>query len=477
MRSNLWLPIVALAASAAMSAALPAVASANDSVQCAPNEEKVWVYHSPTDFNVEAKLPCGASVSIVGRVKGYVEIRTASGQQGYVPDEAIPNLPPYVDQDAKSAGTESGMSLGELADKLRHANERQAAATASNVAAAPAVRAAPRVAAPAPVTATAAASDASASMRVVASDAVAAPPPPSPRQAAAAPEAPADITLSNAPEAAARPVAVAQPVAARSAEVVAAAPMASRRKPAASTAKRVAAPAAPKPIPAAPPIVPPAAPAPAANTETAANSEAAPTTVTVAAVDTRPVVAMQPLAKATRAEAAGGDADADLDDDADAAPVESAARPACSAYFSAYGLTPNQYKWIVTERKKKFPGICPAPEPSMVDYVVIFTHDVNFYNYTMPTPVRTDASGLSDWEPMRMVDTAYVSASEADKNRHEYVWVFHTKRGAFDPARFSSRRRPQFAKSESNTFGTHAGDRTAEDALRFIEENGGGTAQ
>ena len=468
---------------AAMTAALPATVRANDSVQCAANEEKVWVYHSPTDFNVEAKLACGSGITIVSRVKGYVEIRTAAGQLGYVPDDAIPNLPPYADQDAKNAGTDGGMSLGDIAKRMRHGGA--SAESASNAAPGADARAvvAP-VAAPvvmtAPVRSSAAAVNASAptgmiaSARSAARAAAVASAPVSDSAAAAdgqvasAASSPVEITLSNAPDGAAQPVAV------RNSEVVPSAAANSRRKPAVSTTKRATATAQPKSIAPAPPAAPAVAPAPAVNTESAMTARP-PTAdaVSVAAVNTAPAVAVQPFAKGTRDLAAPANDDADLDDDADIAPAAVNARAACSSYFSAYGLTPNQYKWIETERKKKYPGICPAPQPALVDFVVIFTHDVNFYNYTMPAPVRTDANGLSDWEPMRMVDTAYVSPSDADKNRHEYVWVFHTKRGAFDPARFSARRHPQFEKSESNTFGSHAGDRTAEDALRFIEGQGG----
>jgi hypothetical protein len=68
-----------------------------------------------------------------------------------------------------------------------------------------------------------------------------------------------------------------------------------------------------------------------------------------------------------------------------------------------------------------------------------------------------------------MVDTSLLSASDLEKSKHEYVWVFKTKRGAFDPARFSPRRKPQFTKLESTS---HASDRTVEDAFRFIVEGG-----
>jgi hypothetical protein len=144
----------------------------------------------------------------------------------------------------------------------------------------------------------------------------------------------------------------------------------------------------------------------------------------------------------------------------------------CRIYFSAYGLSPNQYKWMTRNRGKGFSGICPAPAPAMVDFVVIFTHDVDFYNGTMPTPVHTDKNGFSDFTPLTTVDSAVVSPSDADKNRREYVWVFHTKRGTFDPAKFSPKRRPLFSTTESNKLGTAAGSRSAEDALRYIEQHG-----
>jgi len=90
----------------------------------------------------------------------------------------------------------------------------------------------------------------------------------------------------------------------------------------------------------------------------------------------------------------------------------------------------------------------------------------------MPTPVHTDKNGFSDFTPLSTIDTAVVSPSDADKSRREYVWVFHTKRGTFDPAKFSPKRRPLFSTTESNKLGTAAGGRSAEDALRFIERHG-----
>ncbi len=208
--------------------------------------------------------------------------------------------------------------------------------------------------------------------------------------------------------------------------------------------------------------------APAISISTAA--PVAPSTVAVAAngydlnASVRPAPSPAPHAKPA--------ANPDDEEDASVKPIED--NSACQIYFSAYGLSPSQYKWLSQNRRKSFPGICPAPSTAMVDFVIIFTHDVDFYNVTMPTTVHIDKNGFSDFTPLTTVDTAVISPSDADKNRREYVWVFHTARGAFDPASFSAKRRPLFSKSESNGLtGSHAGGRTVEDALSFIEGHGG----
>jgi hypothetical protein len=148
-------------------------------------------------------------------------------------------------------------------------------------------------------------------------------------------------------------------------------------------------------------------------------------------------------------------------------PENASADPACQVFFSAYGLSPAQFKWIAQNRKKQFSSVCPAPDPSRVDFVVIFTHDVDFFGSTLPSIVHTDHNGFSDFSPMTMIDTALVPESEANKSHREYVWVFKMQRGAFDPAKFSPRRRPQFSKTEP-----HAPARTVEEAFRFIESGG-----
>ena len=156
-----------------------------------------------------------------------------------------------------------------------------------------------------------------------------------------------------------------------------------------------------------------------------------------------------------------------LDDPNDmpaAQPENESADPACQNYFSAYGLAPSQMKWIAQNRKKLFANVCPAPDVSKVDFVIIFTHDVDFFSATMPTPVH-QAEGFSDFKAL---NAELMSVSDADRAHHQYVWIFHFAPGTFDPANFSPRRRYQFAKVESNALGSKAGLKTVEDAFRFV---------
>ncbi|HWG58730.1 MAG TPA: SH3 domain-containing protein [Candidatus Acidoferrales bacterium] len=135
----------------------------------------------------------------------------------------------------------------------------------------------------------------------------------------------------------------------------------------------------------------------------------------------------------------------------------------CATYFSAYGVSPAQLRWITNDARKRYPGICPAPNPGVVDYVVIFTHDADFYPSAMPQPIYRDTRGFSDWTPLTTEDTALVPASRLDHAHHEYVWVFHVARGSFNPDTFSSKTRAQFAKTESRD-----AQRTASDAFGYI---------
>jgi hypothetical protein len=140
----------------------------------------------------------------------------------------------------------------------------------------------------------------------------------------------------------------------------------------------------------------------------------------------------------------------------------------CRAYFSAYGLTTAQLKWIEQNRSKEFASVCPAPDLAHVNFVIIFTHDVDFYSVTMPNRVH-NGNGFSDFSPMTTVDNALMSSSDASKARHEYVWVFQFSDGGFNPDTFSPRRASQFAKEESNGLGGRGSQKTVEDAFRYVE--------
>ncbi|MGA7225749.1 MAG: SH3 domain-containing protein [Candidatus Acidiferrales bacterium] len=151
----------------------------------------------------------------------------------------------------------------------------------------------------------------------------------------------------------------------------------------------------------------------------------------------------------------------------DRQPESDGADPQCQKYFSAYGLTPRQTQWIVQNRKRLFSDVCPAPDPSKVDFVIIFTHDVDFFNSTMPEPVHK-SNGFSDFTPMTPIDTALVSESDADKAHREYVWIFQFPKGTFDPASFSPHRQYQFSKMETSSLGSKGSLKTIEDAFRFV---------
>lgn len=480
---------------------IPAMAGQKGAVQCEVNEERVWVYDSLANLNVEARLNCGDSVEILGQEKGYVKIRTTSGRVGYVPKDTLPNLPAAASPSGTNTAADQPISLAEAALRAREAleKEREQPATPKQLSAAAIPEKRAEVSAAANPRAQVAYVPAeeparpkqqisarapeipvpTATVRVNSSarPAVATNMPVAP-EASAAPAPPMEIVLSTSEkDAMEAPAPAENPVVENS-------PAANHAPPAAARTMQLAPAAAPAALAAVQPVQPvhqsvtaaPARPAAISVTTEAPAPEPAPVEIAasspeIPAEPTRSARSPSTDVRARHGESSNASMDEEDDADASLSAVE-ASRQNCNAYFSAYGLTPNQFKWMMTNRKKKFPGICPASLPALVDYVIIFTHDVNFYNYTMPTPVRVDASGMSDWTPMRTVDTAFVSPSNADKNHREFVWVFRVRRGTFNPAQFSSRRRPQYAKNESNMFGSHASDRTVEDALRFIEENG-----
>lgn len=453
-------------------AALPAYAGETTAVKCGPNQERVWLYDSLSSFDVAAKLKCGETVEMISRVKGYVKVRTQNGTEGFVPDAAFSDLPPFVDDKDKQATTVAQLAA------------RRSAKPADNPAPAVAVvnPAPPRAISVAPEPASRPASVSN--VDVVSAVVVA--PAPAPAASSASSVQPSNATVVAAKTSALptsatvvsvktstpalAPAASAAAAAASSPAHTVTVSSSSTTSPAkngsssASTAKSpkkpsnsatsTARPAAPAPAPAL--ALPKPAPATTVSTPTTESS--------AVLTPARETPALHPVKATTAPES---------EDYPDFEPVSESADPACQLYFSAYGLSPAQFKWFSQNRKKKYPAICPAPDVSRVDFVLIFTHDVDIYSTTLPSPVHTDHNGFSDFSPMTMVDTAVMSGSVADKAHRDYVWVFTMKRGAFDPSRFSPRRRPQFTKSESNSLAGHGGSlKTVDDAFHFMEEQG-----
>jgi hypothetical protein len=444
-------------------------------MKCPANQDRVWVYDALNSFDVSAKLNCGDTVEIVGRVKGFVKIRAANGVEGYVPEATFPGLPPVEDDSTKPVG---------LA-QIRPKSSARPAAAATVAADAPAV--AVVVAAPAPVSAAPApvqvAANPPAAVASVKTAAIVTPAhaPAAPAPVAAAPSsAPMEIVLTTATEAPAR---------------VALKPSA---KSAGTSAKSV--------TPASAPSVQPASassgPHAAASTSASASATGKPSTSASKSSSSKSSGSQPPPAGSTHSNPAPAPAapqsnpkpaettanfqpsremasvhsvaaTVESEDFPDAAVESESADPACQVFYSVYGLTPGQFKWMTQNRKRRFANLCPAPDMSHVDFVVIFTHDVDFYGGTLPPPVHTDKNGFSDFSPVTMMDSASMSLAEAEKAKREYVYVFQMKRGSFDPSRFSPRRRYQFTKAESNSLtSSHASSRTVEDAFHFMEEQG-----
>jgi hypothetical protein len=390
-------------------------------VKCAGNQDRVWVYDSLTSFDVAAKLRCGAPVEILSRINGFVKIRTESGVEGYVPDSALPDLPAAPDQAKQPLASAAAQSI---AAAHRTATAMNPAPGSAKVAAPPTDLSA--IAPAKPVT-TAAPQSKAMSTTAPASDM--APPNASSPASKSAPSAP-----TNA-----------------SAKVVS---TRTRLKSTTAAQKKSQAPAASAAAAPGGPTVP-AVPAPAAPARPAIE------TVSASPRDSAVVVSAS-------ATVAAKD-DEDSDEYADTKPQNESADPACRLFFAAYGLAPSQYKWMAENRRKEFSGICPAPDIAHVDYVVLFTHDSDSYTYAMPVPVHTDRNGFSDFSPLMTADTALISTSELEKARCQYVWVFHVTRGAFDPARFSPRRKPQFVTYAK---GSHASSRAIEDGLSYVGNRG-----
>jgi len=467
---------------------MPVQAAETSPLKCGVNEDRIWVYDSLNSFDVAMKLKCGEPVEILAREKGYVKIRIAGGREGYVEAKALPKPPGAEEPNESSSEAQASQK------------QRQVVAAAASHGRAPVSAAGPSVR---PV------ENAPANGNVTKSNAL----PDAARSAASS----ASSTKNPAPAVAEKTNSAADPNNVASHEQPSAASVpnhaedqpthspTSATKAADSTATTKAVHTTPSTTKTSRPTVAaktdsrnadakasstktvtvsssssatPKATKPASTKAVSSKAAAAsrasivvepatpPATANVALADN---ISIEPQPDSRSVHAAASPRDPDEDEDA---PMESlGSKESCKLYFSAYGLSPNQYRWMTQSRGKSFSGICPAPAPTMVDFVVIFTHDADFFNGTMPTPVHTDKNGFSDFTPLSTIDTAVVSPSDADKNRREYVWVFHTKRGTFNPATFSPKRRPLFSTTESNKLGTAAGSRSAEDALRFIEQH------
>jgi hypothetical protein len=380
-------PIRTIALLAGLLIATPVVANDLDTVQCSPNEDRVWVYSTLTSFDVEARLRCSETVEILGRVKGYVRVRTASGLVGYVPEGALPDLPVLENDADKPVAT-----LASAAKSMTSTSASAKTVATIAPAAPPAVAAAPAVAVPIAPVAAAADPATPAAVSTTKVEAIVTTPRPPAIVIEPAPDPPAPV---NQP--------VIEPKAQPDVQVALAAPI--------------------------------------------------PTMV--------PVKAVRPTASASAAD--------DFDQEEPLTkPENESADPACRAYFSAYGLTPKQWEWLADNRRKEFAEICPAPDLARVDFVILFTHDEDSFYGAMPVPVHVDGSGFSDFNPMGTVDTARVPSTEIDRAHDEFVWVFRMRRGAFDPARFSPRRKPQFATAESK--GSQSSTRTVEDAFQYMAQ-------
>jgi hypothetical protein len=473
--------------------AFPTRAAETSPLKCGVNEDRVWVYDSLNSYDVAMKLKCGEPVEVLGREKGYVKIRTSGGREGYVEAKAIPKRSDTDENNSSGAETQPGQE--ERQSVVAAARAKNAANSVSSVNAKPvANRTSVDLTKPAMVAGPVPRGE---SAGVSASGATTIPASTELKNSVASstaalnskqPDAAPNVAHSPAKPSTNMSTASASKASPATGSSVKAVPVRSNKTKSSDTnnADNNGSKTSVAKTNSGRTVAVSSSSTTAPKTSGTASSKAS-SSKTVAS--SRPAVAAAaPVLPASHASAvladnvssqpvpsvenvhAASPRDPDEEEEPLMEPLER--KENCKIYFSAYGLSPNQYRWMTQNRGKNFSGICPAPSPSMVDFVVIFTHDADFFNGTMPTPVHTDKNGFSDFTPLTTIDTAVVSPSDADKNRREYVWVFHTKRGTFDPTKFSPRRKPLFSTTESNKIGTAAGSRSAEDALRFIGQQG-----
>lgn len=456
--------------------AVPVFAAPSVPVKCAANEEKVWVYSNLSTWDVSARLKCGTVVDVLGVEKGYVIVRTPDGNEGYVPVSAVPQSD--MSQIIVAAGPAPVMTVAAAARANIQARDAQPVAApqvaqlvsdSRAITPAPAMSAA-RVAEAAPVPPQPAEREprAPAPPSNVLPPVAPAPVPdaapaeqnrpappqlPEPAQApipAPAPSTPAHVAMTNpAPQHAT--------IVTKSAPAPTTAPVAA---PQPTVAMVVETPIQARPVQMAAPVQ--------SNATFVVENTSEPALVTTpepSATTVKPVKYTTLTRKSNSAAVRTPEFSDDDEDLPESSNTASEDLSACSVYFSAYGVTPMQYKWIADERGKRFPGVCPAPEPSMVDYVVIFTHDMNYFTTTLPEAIHTDHNGFSDWSPVTSVDDTQIPVSLLDRAHREYAWVFRVHRGTFNPGNFTSRRRPQYTKTDSHS------TKSIEDAMDFMAEN------
>ena len=402
------------------------LAAGEDSrVKCAVNEDRVWVYDSPATLNVATKLKCGELVTVLSRENGFTKVQTADGTQGYISDDNLP----------KPAGATAVTQPNPPAPPTLASAARVVAATrsASTSSSKPSTK--PQSTSSKGRAAGAAGHNAQTQPIQVT------PTPPIKTPSSALAAQTASISSNSASRSP------------RGSEGSAASPAASAQAKPTQTAKSISSAVAPPASDAAPRIQ---------TASSNASSSLAAKTNQDLRVDPSPTgnVATKP---AVLHNASNDSSDDEGEDESYLVrPASESEDPACRLFFSSYGLSPGQFQWMAKNRKKEYPSICPAPSPSMVDYVIIFTHDADSYSYNMPVPVHSDG-GFSDWSPIVQYDMNAVPRSEIDKSKREYVWVFHVRRGTYEPSKFSPHRRFQFKKIESKY------SRTVRDALEFIE--------
>jgi hypothetical protein len=89
--SRNWMRLLDLMAIAALCAVWPATASAQNTgrIECARNDEYVYLYGSLATLQVRGTVQCGEIVYITLRYEDYYGVRTAKGETGYVPRASV----------------------------------------------------------------------------------------------------------------------------------------------------------------------------------------------------------------------------------------------------------------------------------------------------------------------------------------------------------------------------------------------------